>query len=859
MRRKLLLFALLVTVFATSTLTAQSYLGVHSSNYGGIMNADLQPASIVDNRFVVDINLFSVNTSVWQNAKYFDTGNMPKWWAKSFKADEATASNSGGVVEGGSNPYNDWMLPDSTFYERNFFSLSNPGGKPRGMIFSNQIDILNFMFHINPKIAIGFSFKNRVNVSLTNVSPELLRLAESGLEDEDLWHIELEDNFLTLNTMAWNEYGINYAQVAYDKEEHFIKVGGRIKFLQGIAAGYMHTDAFRYELYNADTSYTLQGRFDYGYSKNFDQYLGNDNSNNTGGSSSLLGDMFKSNSKLGIGLDLGVVYEWRPDWEEYKYDMDGETNLWRRDKEKYKIRVGASVLDIGGMKFEKGGYSRDFTVDETNKLYDLTIFNGVSSLEEFDSVIVNNFDVDESDPGTFFMNLPTSASIQIDYHIWNDFYVNFTGIFSLTSKKNPHKVIVPHQFVLNPSYDYKWFGLSVPLSYNKYSGFKAGLGARLGPITIGFTDWNSLLATGKVRGTEFYMGLRVPILYGRPKDADADKVSDKKDECPEVPGVWAFRGCPDTDNDGIQDTEDECPTEPGLEIFNGCPDTDNDSIPDKDDKCPEVAGLKQFDGCPDTDGDGIQDQEDECPEEAGLAEFNGCPDTDGDGIPDFKDACPEVAGPTELDGCPDTDEDGILDYLDECPTEAGPRENNGCPWPDTDGDGILDKDDKCPYISGPARNQGCPYEDTDGDGVIDLEDECPNTAGPVENKGCPVLEKEEEEILKTAFDNLEFLTGKSVIVEESKPSLIELAGLLKKKSEWKLQIAGHTDNVGKAQSNLVLSKKRAEAVRDFLVEQGIESDRMNVLYFGQTQPIDTNDTPEGRQRNRRVEMTIIFN
>ncbi|WP_425542647.1 OmpA family protein [Wandonia haliotis] len=114
-------------------------------------------------------------------------------------------------------------------------------------------------------------------------------------------------------------------------------------------------------------------------------------------------------------------------------------------------------------------------------------------------------------------------------------------------------------------------------------------------------------------------------------------------------------------------------------------------------------------------------------------------------------------------------------------------------------------------------------------------------------------------MLKTAFDNLEFLTGKSVIVEESKPSLIELAGLLKKKSEWKLQIAGHTDNVGKAQSNLVLSKKRAEAVRDFLVEQGIESDRMNVLYFGQTQPIDTNDTPEGRQRNRRVEMTIIFN
>ncbi len=830
---------LLLFVFFSSSfgVYSQQYLGVHSSNYVGIMGADLQPASIVDNRFKVDINLFSMNTSVWQNAKYFDTQNMPKWWRKSFETDTI------------------WMQPDSTFYERNFFNVNNPNNKKRGAMMSTQIDILNFMFHINPKIAVGFSFKNRSNMSLTNLSSELMRLAESELEEEDLWHVSLEDNFLTMNTLVWNEYGINYAQVAYDKEAHFLKAGGRVKFLQGVAAAYMHTDAFKYELYNADTSYNMQGRFSYGYSENFDQYIGGGDENQKFG----LGDLFKSNSKLGVGFDIGLVYEWRPKWQEFKYDMDGETNLWRRDMEKYKLRIGASVVDIGGMKFEKGGYSRDFTVNETNTLYDLDIFNGVSTLEEFDSVIVNRFDVDPNDPGTFFMNLPTSASLQIDYHIWNNFYINFTGVFNLTSKKNPHKVSVPTQLVLNPSYDYKWAGIAVPVSYNSYSGFKAGLGARLGPITLGFADWNSLLAKGKVRGTEFYFGLRLPILYSRPKDRDEDKVSDKKDECPDTPGIWAFKGCPDTDGDGIQDTEDDCPTEPGLAEFNGCPDTDGDGIPDKDDDCPEEAGLAEFRGCPDTDGDGIPDKDDECPEEAGLAEFNGCPDTDGDGIPDFKDACPDVPGPIELDGCPDTDGDGILDFLDDCPTIPGPKENNGCPWPDTDGDGILDKDDKCPYLAGPARNQGCPYEDTDGDGVIDLEDECPNTPGPASNKGCPVMEKEEVEILKTAFDNLEFLTAKSVIKDESKPSLIELAELLKKKSDWKLQIAGHTDNVGNAQSNLVLSKKRAEAVRDFLIENGVETERLNVLYFGQTQPIESNDTAEGRQRNRRVEMTIIFN
>mgnify|MGYP001127092849 FL=1 len=82
--------------------------------------------------------------------------------------------------------------------------------------------------------------------------------------------------------------------------------------------------------------------------------------------------------------------------------------------------------------------------------------------------------------------------------------------------------------------------------------------------------------------------------------------------------------------------------------------------------------------------------------------------------------------------------------------------------------------------------------------------------------------------------------------------------MLQKQPEWGLQIAGHTDNVGRAQSNLILSKKRAESVRDFMIERGIDEDRISVLYFGQTDPIESNDTPEGRQANRRVEMTIIF-
>lgn len=825
---------LLVFTLTFTSLNAQNYLGIYGSNYSGVMGTDIQPASFVDSRFVVDINLASFNFGAWTNALSFDTKDMPKWWTKSF-----LDSN-----------YSAWMDPDSTFFDRYITRNYGPDTKKTIGFYNNiQVDVLNFMFHIKPTIAIGAAVKFRSITNIDDVDPKLAFLGENSLDYPALWNQQFNEELLNMNHLSWMEYGFIYSQVLKDGGEHFMKIGGKAKLVSGYSAAYFHTKNFDYNLYNEDTSQYLAGDFSYGYSTGL-----------------LSGEeQIKAASKMGFGLDLGFVYEWRPDWKKYKYDMDGETDLWRRDQEKYTLRTGISILDIGGMKFTKGGLSRDFSVNTSN-LFDLQVFNSAGSLAEVDGVIdslVNNpttgWKENEEVGNTFFMNLPTALSLQVDYHIWKWFYVNATGMISLQSRKNPNQVRVPNQFTLTPSFDHAWFGLHVPLSYNKYSGFKAGIGTRLGPLTIGVNDLGFLFATGKkINGAAFYAGLRVPILYGEPEDADGDKVSDEKDDCMLEPGVWAFRGCPDTDGDGIKDSDDQCPQDPGLKEFQGCPDKDGDKIIDRNDDCPDVAGLPQFKGCPDRDNDSIIDTKDDCPDVAGLKAFNGCPDKDGDGIKDEDDACPDNPGPLVNQGCPDTDKDGIFDFLDNCPEEYGPKENKGCPWPDTDKDGLLDKDDDCPNLAGPIKNKGCPYQDTDNDGVLDKDDDCPATAGPVSNKGCPIIEKEVEEILKTAFDNLEFETGKEVIKDVSFPSLTELAGVLKKKANWGLQIAGHTDNVGDDQKNMILSKKRAEAVRAFLVKEGIEEARFNVLFFGETMPIAGNETPEGRQKNRRVEMKIIF-
>ena len=809
---KIKLFLLLF--FLGYQLNAQNYLGVMTSNYGGVMSTDLQPASFVDGRFLFDLNLGSVNVNTYQNFVSFNTSGMPGGWLKSFKNDEA---------------YNSWALPDSTFMDRHIVKrYADNSNDKMGANINLQMDLFNFAFHINSKIAIGLKAKARSITNIGNVDPSFAILIEQGLDYPLLWNQKIEEEFLNVNHLTWAEVGFNYGQVVIDQEEHFLKLGATIKYLKGYSAAYFQTSNLQFNLKNNDTTQLITGNLNYGYSDNLPGLIENGLDN-------------KFNSNFGVGLDLGFVYEWRPKYKDFKYDMDGETNLWMKNKNKYKAKVGISLIDLGSMRFKKGGLSRNFSVNNSSP-FDLQSFSTASSLSDFDQILdslINessaagntNWTSEQSPNSTFVMRTPTALSLQLDYQLGKYFYVNVSGVMNVILKKKDTKVIVPNQLSITPSFDWSWFGLFLPISMNEYSGFKTGLASRLGPLSIGVTDFRALFSVGKVRGAEFYLGLRLPILYSAIKDKDKDKVSDLKDNCISTPGIWAFKGCPDTDGDGLMDKEDDCP---------------------------EIAGLVEFKGCPDSDGDKIMDKLDDCPEIAGLAEFKGCPDSDSDGIKDSDDACPQNAGPKENQGCPDKDSDGLFDFIDACPEIAGPKENNGCPWPDTDGDGILDKDDDCPLLKGPAANKGCPYKDTDGDGLLDKDDDCPNTAGPIENKGCPIIEVEIVEVLRTAFDNLEFESGKDIILEVSKVALDELADVLIKKATWKLEISGHTDNIGGENFNLVLSKKRAEALKNYLIFKGVDTNRLITFYFGGTQPLIDNTTLEGRKKNRRVEMKITF-
>ena len=247
-------------------------------------------------------------------------------------------------------------------------------------------------------------------------------------------------------------------------------------------------------------------------------------------------------------------------------------------------------------------------------------------------------------------------------------------------------------------------------------------------------------------------------------------------------------------------------------------------------------------------------------------------DADGDGIVDAEDHCPKKPedkdGFEDADGCPDpdNDKDGIADVVDKCPMEAedkdGFEDADGCPDPDNDKDSLADADDKCPSEpedqDGFEDDDGCPDPDNDKDGVADVDDKCPLEAGPAENDGCPkkyehiVVTPERIELRQKIF----FETNKAVIMSRSYAVLNEIVNVLQSRKTMMVRVEGHTDARGSHARNMKLSQARADSVRQYLVGLGVEPERLEAKGFGPDQPIETNRTAAGREKNRRVEFVI---
>ncbi len=257
---------------------------------------------------------------------------------------------------------------------------------------------------------------------------------------------------------------------------------------------------------------------------------------------------------------------------------------------------------------------------------------------------------------------------------------------------------------------------------------------------------------------------------------------------------------------------------------------------------------------PDSDEDGLTDSEE-------VKKYYSDPnstDTDGDGLSDFDEAITYKSDPTKIDTDfdrlndneevkyksdptnPDTDGDGLKDGAEIKKYKTDPTKS------DTDGDGLSDGMEVLKYFTNPLE------KDSDN-GSVDDKTEVDRGTNPLNPKDDVVLDMTKPVILK----GVTFETGKAEITPESEKILEQALNTLIAYPDMKVEIRGYTDNVGRASSNLKLSQRRANAVRNWLIKKGIDPGRIVAKGYGEANPIADNSTPEGRRLNRRIEFVKI--
>jgi len=743
--------------------------------------------------------------------------------------------------------------------------------------FGTQINLLNFGFRAKSNyITFGLSAKSMFDIDLPKDAVGLLMYGNRSVSNRNtlLSANKFDFSSLGINGSAYIEAALGYSRLIGDKWS----VGAKFKYLYGIGAVKSSFTDFSIIANPAKWDFKLDGEIN----SAFPEFS----------STATVSDYIKPLG-TGVAVDFGITFK------PFSF-----------------LTLGAAVTDLGYINW--GATSKKYDVSLASKfgavdtLANNDIFNGIDYAVLLDSVISSVVDGNSSyalnDASSAFKTYPGTkihGSAEVGF-LNNAISI---GVLSTTMFHNKQLYQdITTSLNLRPI---NWF--NVALSYSIFNGrgsnIGAGVGFRLGMINTfitadyiptKFTPLSTIysgdLPTIPIIGSlsdfkipsnsdRFNLALGFNIVFGNKQDKDKDGVSNRRDKSPDTPhGVIVDKkGIPlDTDGDKVYDFLDKCPDTPQAAYStidaDGCPiDTDGDGVFDYLDKCPGTIpaayGKVDDNGCPkDTDKDGIADYLDKCEAtpEGVMVDSLGCPlDEDGDNVPDYLDKCPatpvEARGLVDSVGCPiDTDLDGVFDYLDLCPNtiaEARAKvDKNGCPL-DTDQDGVADYLDKCPdtplAAKGTVDENGCP-RDTDGDAVLDYLDNCPRIAGVASNKGCPEIKKEVRQLFQKALQGIQFETAKSTIKPVSFKILDDVAKVLTENPTYLVEIQGHTDNVGKKDANQILSENRAKAVRDYLINKGVDEKRMTSNGYGDTKPVLPNTNAKNKAKNRRVEFVVSF-
>jgi hypothetical protein len=456
MQRKLCV--LTTALFASLTLFSQNFPGFRSGNYTGVNGVFYNPANIADNRYRWDANLLSFNVNAGNSQATFKLKTIETLFS---------GDNVDSVLFGAS------------------------GKESSGMAYMEFIGP-SVMFRAGMKNSFAITTRVRTIGNIRDIDGKLIQ----SIDDEN------DQTPITLNSSSkqkviingWSEIGGSFGRVLLNKGDHFLKAGITAKFLMGSTNSFVAIDNLKGTLDEdglGDTYLTgATGRVAIGVSGfDFDD------------SDAEASEIFKSQGK-GVGFDIGLVYEYRP---------NGSNN--------YKIKAGIALLDIGAITYKpKADQFGDYSVNipagvhwYPNDLNDKSI----SEIKEyFDAspYFTNN----AVNLKSYKAKLPTTLQANVDLNLHKGFYAELAGQINLVGKTNIYSAFSYNAVTLTPRYEGRHFGFYLPINYNQLTNLNVGVSFRAGPFFIGS---GSLLTAlfDKSKQADAHMGIRFGALQKKSK------------------------------------------------------------------------------------------------------------------------------------------------------------------------------------------------------------------------------------------------------------------------------------------------------------------------------------------------------
>lgn len=462
---------LLLLIFTGNQLSAQMAIGYHGSNYAGLQSMMVNPTSIIESPYKYDINLINWDMNLSNNYLKLDTDlfNLSRL----------------------RNP-----LWDST-YNGNFQLFRSEQLEERNvdaarMHQQGYVMGPSFGMHFG-KNSFAITTAVREYFFIDNLEDSTALMIMDELENPSLQNFNLNNQNFNTMAAAWSEIGIAYGREIWSNGEHTIKGAGHLKIPIGGYSAYFYADSLIVNFPNADSINVVLSDIRFGYSNNFQDFRviqGNDTVRQ-----SLFDGAKALFNRAGFNLDLGFTYEWRP---------GGSTASIENP---YKLKVGLSMLDIGTVRYSRGTYGANFDDVAINWNLDSINLNGVP---DFGRLMQDSFNMTENrDP--YNVRLPTSLSVQVDYNVLMDLYVNFSAYMAFSHNDSPLKLHALNSWAMSLRWENKWYDVALPFSLDGYANFNAGFAFRAGPLYLGSTNVFNFLLGEYVHGLNFYGGLKIPI------------------------------------------------------------------------------------------------------------------------------------------------------------------------------------------------------------------------------------------------------------------------------------------------------------------------------------------------------------